>query len=356
VVDSKVIGNGSAGGIAGHPGASDYTYTTIEDCVVKNVDVISYEPVSSWRTGAIVGTANNGHVVINNVTVENVTLTQDGVTAEETKLYGRFVPAGTGTLVIDGAYVLPAATQEALNNAISSGDVNISLAEGEFKMPSSGTTGEVTISGTKDTVLDVTQGAYLDQADGVTIEGVTIKTGTGMAGGNGSDYAALYSSNVTYINCTFVGPMRVGRDGAKFINCTFTELGNDYVWTYGNDVTFENCTFNTEGKAILIYSDGGTEIAEVVVKNCTFNATKGATAWAIANQNCAAIEIHNYGHGVNLVTEGNTFDANFSGEWRIKAYESGKPQVFVNGVEYKAPALDGRIMSVDADRNASFVN
>ena len=105
VVDSTVIGNGSAGGIAGHPGASDYTYTTIEDCLVKNVDVISYEPVSSWRTGAIVGTANNGHVVINNVTVEDVTLTQDGVTATETKLYGRFVPSGTGTLVIDGVEI-----------------------------------------------------------------------------------------------------------------------------------------------------------------------------------------------------------------------------------------------------------
>ena len=101
VIDSKVIGNGSAGAIAGHPGASDYTYTTIEDCEVKNVEVVSKDE-GSWRTGAIVGTANNGHIVINNVTVENVTLTQNGVTADETVLYGRFVPAGTGTLVIDG--------------------------------------------------------------------------------------------------------------------------------------------------------------------------------------------------------------------------------------------------------------
>ena len=352
VVDSTVTGAGSAGAIAGHPGASDYTYTTIENCKVQNVDVISNDD-GSWRTGAIVGTANNGHVVINKVTVENVTLTQNGVTATETKLYGRFVPAGTGTLEIDGVVVLANATSEGLKDAVASGDADVYLPAGEYKMPSSATTGTVTITGTKETVIDATLGAYMDSADGVTIEGVTIKTGTGMANGNGSDYAALYAKNVTYINCTFVGPMRVGRDGAKFVNCTFTELGNDYIWTYGNDVTFEGCTFNTDGKAILIYSDGGNEISQVSVKKCTFNATQGAKAGAIANQNCAAIEIHNYGNGVNLVTEGNTYDSNFSGEWRIKTYETGKTKIFVNGVEYTTIAIDGKTMTIDADKNVT---
>ena len=147
--------------------------------------------------------------------------------------------------------------------------------------------------------------------------------------------------------------MRVGRDGAKFINCTFNSLGNDYIWTYGNDVTFEGCTFNTDGKAILIYSDGGNEISKVSVKNCTFNATTGAKASAIANQNCAAIEIHNYGNGVDLVTEGNTYDSNFSGEWRIKTYENGKPEIIVNGVEYTTIAIDGKIMTIDADKKVT---
>ena len=261
----------------------------------------------------------------------------------------------TATLTIDGALQKSASTQEALNSAVASGDnVEITLTTaGTYTMPSSTTTGEVTISGTKDTVLDVTMGAYMDQADGVTIEGVTIKTSTGYANGNGSDYAALYAKDVTYKNCTFVGPMRVGRDGAKFINCTFTELGNDYIWTYGNDVTFEGCTFNTAGKAILIYSDGGNEISQVTVKNCVFNATQGAKAGAIANQNCAAIEIHNYGNGVNLTTSGNTHDSNFSGEWRIKTYETGKPQIFVNGTEYTQIAVDGKLMTIDADKNVT---
>ena len=244
---------------------------------------------------------------------------------------------------------------EGLADALAQGGT-INLAAGEYKMPSNqSTTSTLNIVGTKDTVIDVTMGAYMDQAT-VTFTGVTIKTGTGYANGNGSDYAALYTPNVTYIDCTFEGPMRVGRDGAKFINCTFNSLGNDYVWTYGNDVTFEGCTFNTDGKAILIYSDGGNEVSQVTVKNCVFNSTTGAKAGAIANQNCAAIEIHNYGNGVNLVTEGNTYDANFSGEWRIKTYEAGKPQVFVNGVEYTTIALDGKTMTIDANKNVTVNN
>ena len=241
---------------------------------------------------------------------------------------------------------------EGLSEALADGGT-ITLEPGEYKMPSNqASTADLTIVGTKDTVVDVTLGAYMDKAN-VTFKGVTIKTSTGKANGNGSDYAALYTPNVTYIDCTFVGPMRVGRDGAKFINCTFTNLGNDYVWTYGNDVTFERCTFNSDGKAILIYSDGGNEVSKVTVKNCVFNSTQGAKAGAIANQNCAAIEIHNYGNGVDLVTEGNTYDANFSGEWRIKTYENGKPQIFVNGTEYTTIALDGKTMTIDANKNVT---
>ncbi len=238
-----------------------------------------------------------------------------------------------------------------LSEVINAGVSEITLAKNtNYTMPSYSSTANITIKGDETSVVDVTKGAYLDEAT-VSFEGVTIKTSTGYVmdanGNKGSDYAALYTPNVTYTDCTFVGPMRVGRDGAKFINCTFTELGNDYVWTYGNDVTFEKCTFNSAGKAILIYSDGGNEVSEVKVTGCKFNATTGAKAGAISNQNCAAIEIHNYGNGVNLTTSGNTYDSNnFSGEWRIKTYEAGKPKVIVNGTEYTKTALDGKLMTV----------
>lgn len=269
---------------------------------------------------------------------------------------GEFITIGTFS------YTFPAkevSGQSELNNALADGINAIELAAGTYKMPSSSANGTISISGNKDAIVDVTKGAYLDSAS-VNFEGVTIKTSTGYVmdenGNKGSDYAALYTQNVTYTNCTFVGPMRVGRDGAKFINCTFTDLGNDYIWTYGNDVSFEGCTFNTNGKAILIYSDGGQEVSKVVVKNCTFNATTGAKAGAIANQNCAAIEIHNYGNGVDLTTSGNTVDSDFSGEWRIKTYETGKPMVKVNGTVYTTIALDGKTMTIDANKNVTVNN
>ncbi len=264
---------------------------------------------------------------------------------------------GDPTLPNSFVYVADQATFEAAINDASI--TTIYLADGAYKMPSSSGSKTVKISGTKNAVIDITLGAYMENAT-VTFEGLTIKTGTGMVNGNGSDYAAFYSTNVKYNYCTFVGPMRVGRDGANFEYCTFTELGNDYVWTYGNDVTFKYCTFNTDGKAILIYSDGGDEVAKVTIMNCTFNSTQGAKAGAIANQNCAAIEIDNYGNGVYLAAQGNTYDDNFSGEWRIKSYYSNSDAVSVgkytndrNRVWYTTIALDGKTMTIDADKNVT---
>ena len=231
----------------------------------------------------------------------------------------------------------------------------------EFEMPSNGTTNAITFTSLNGTaIIDNTKGSYWENAT-LTFNNISFKTGTGMVNGNGADYAALYSKNVTYNSCTFTGPMRLGRDGAKFNACTFNGLGNDYVWTYGKSASFEGCTFNTEGKAILIYSDGptvGTGAAPAVsVTNCTFNATQGAKAGAIANQNCAAVEIHNYGNGVTLTTSGNTVDEDFSGVWRIKTYENRFPdsKIFVNGTEYTTIALDGKTMTIDANRNVTVL-
>ena len=281
------------------------------------------------------------------------------VYAAQTSAYGYEVKIlGDATDGSDAQTVPQIKDQTTLNTAIANGGAVV-LSAGQYKMPSSNTTGTVNIVGTTGTVLDVTKGAYMDNAN-VTIEGVTIKTSTGYVmddnGNKGSDYAALYSPNTTYVNCTFDGPMRLGRDGAKFINCTFNNLGNDYVWTYGNEVSFEGCTFNTDGKAILIYSDGNGVVPAVSVKNCVFNATAGAKAGAISNQNCAAIEIHNYGCGVNLTTSGNTYNSNFSGEWRIKTYENiAENKIYVNGTEYTTIALDGKVMTMGAGNQVTVV-
>ena len=297
-----------------------------------------------------------------NWTVENVAVTLTEAAMQQTELLvTKCTNTGkinTTNLTVNGkAY---ASTTEQLTAAVNNGATDIVLA-GEFEMPSNGTTNAITFTSLNGTaIIDNTKGSYWENAT-LTFNNINFKTGTGMVNGNGADYAALYSKNVTYNSCTFTGPMRLGRDGAKFNACTFNGLGNDYVWTYGKSASFEGCTFNTEGKAILIYSDGptvGTGAAPAVsVTNCTFNATQGAKAGAIANQNCAAVEIHNYGNGVTLTTSGNTVDEDFSGVWRIKTYENRFPdsKIFVNGTEYTTIALDGKTMTIDANRNVTIL-
>ena len=288
-----------------------------------------------------------------NWTVENVAVTMTEAAMEQTEL---LLTKCTSTGVINANNLkvngkVYASTVEQLNAAINNGATDIIL-EGEIKMPGSNTSNNITFSSFNGAVIDNTLGSYWENAT-LTFNNIKFKTSTGMVNGNGADYAALYSKNVTYNECSFSGPMRLGRDGAKFNVCTFNDLGNDYVWTYGNDATFTGCTFNTDGKALLIYSDGGDEVSKVSVIGCTFNATQGAKAGAIANQNCAAIEIHNYGNGVDLTTSNNEIDADFSGVWRIKTYEEGKPQVFVNGTEYTTIAIDGKTMTIDGNKNVT---
>lgn len=288
-----------------------------------------------------------------NWTVENVAVTMTEAAMKQTELE---VTKCTSTGVINSTNMTVngktyASTAASLTSAVNSGATDI-YVEGNFKMPSSSTSNAIKITSLNgNATIDNTLGSYWDGAT-LTFNNVNFKTSTGYANGNGSDYAALYSKNVTYNKCNFSGPMRLGRDGAKFIDCTFNDLGNDYVWTYGNAASFTGCTFNSAGKALLIYSDGGNGAPAVSVTGCTFNATTGAKAGAISNQNCAAIEIHNHGYGVTLTTADNTVDTadgKFSGEWRIKTYETGNAdsKIFVNGTEYTTLALDGRTMTID---------
>lgn len=102
---------GSIGGIIGHAGANAATFTIIEDCIVKDNTITSTDD-GGWRVGVVVGTANNGQCEIKNITESGNTLSQENAsdvknpTGEKRNYYGRFVPSGTGSLVIDGTTIL----------------------------------------------------------------------------------------------------------------------------------------------------------------------------------------------------------------------------------------------------------
>ena len=112
-----------------------------------------------------------------------------------------------------------------------------------------------------------------------TFQNLTIKAGEGAFDG-------IVCDELTYYNCTITGKLTLyGK--ATFINCTFeNDMADQYsIWTWGGtEVKFEGCTFNTNGKAILLYGKGPTDL---IVSNCTFNDRNNGSAGK------AAIEIGN---------------------------------------------------------------
>ena len=224
----------------------------------------------------------------------------------------------------------------------------IVLVDGNYTMPA--TNGkDVTIVGSKNAVVTINK-PNMNGSD-ITFEGVTVK-GSGYATG------VQHVNTVTYNNVKVIGEMCLYGEQVVFNNCEF-ELNNQYIWTYGcKNTSFNNCVFNTNGKAILVYNEGAGA-CEVAVNGCTFNASAGAKAGAIANQFCAAIEIDNFqssGTGVahKVTTSENTWSDNFSGQWRIKNYVAGNA-ITVNSVEYTQIALDGKLMTIDASKNVTVI-
>ncbi len=274
----------------------------------------------------------------------NATLTINNTDLETTEIS----PSDSGMkILLDGKeYVSSTA---GISSAINSGNTDMVLTAGSYDLPSVSDK-DVTFSGTKDVIITVNKPAY--HGSDVTFNGVTVK-------GSGTFTGVQHVETVTYNDVKIVGEMCLYGKKVVFNNCTF-ELNGQYIWTYGaKEVEFNNCIFNTTGKAILIYNEGAGA-STVTVKGCTFNATAGAKAGAIANQNCAAIEIDNFqdggkpGVGHKLITAGNTYDSNFSGEWRIKNYQNGTP-VTVNDVEYIQIAVDGKLMTKDSSNNVTVL-
>ena len=246
--------------------------------------------------------------------------------------------SGATLVEVDGTTTTLA---EAVANAASGSYV--SLAAGNYSLPAiSGK--DITISGSADAVVTIDKPAL--HGANLTLSGVTVQ-------GSGYSTGVQHVNSVTYNNVTVIGEMCLYGESVVFNNCTFELPSGKYIWTYGcKNSAFNNCVFNTAGKAILVYNEGGTN-CNVVVEGCTFNATEGAKAGAINNQNCAAIEIDNYtGRAHNVTASANVWGDNFSGEWRIKNCVSGT-SITVNGVAYSTIAIDGKTMTIDANKNVT---
>lgn len=209
---------------------------------------------------------------------ENVTVNIDGKKAND-------------AVEMDGAKYGTIAA--ALANVISGQAVEIALAEGTYTLPSAAKGKVLTFVGTGDaanTIIECKNDGY-DNLNGskVTFENLTIETD------NETYRGFIHVSGATYKNCIIKNQLTLYSDGDPllFDNCTFHASGNNYnVWTWGTSATFKDCTFDCDGKAMLVYG-GGT--SEVTFTDCIFNdfgGQNGKAAIETGNDYEATYTIH----------------------------------------------------------------
>ena len=185
------------------------------------------------------------------------------------------VTATTGTNTI--ATVLdanPTATEVAMN---------LPASETAYTLPGDKMENKtVTITGTKDTVIDLKAGTAAHGAS-ITMEGVTVESTNG-------NYTGIQHSTATiFKDCVIKGQPFLYAKDAQFINCTFEQNSSDAynVWTYGaGNVLFKDCTFNCAGKAVLVYNEGYVAGQTVEFQNCKFNASAPVTGKAAIEIDC----------------------------------------------------------------------
>lgn len=327
----------------------DEQYVSAPAKVTLNLNNATF--TTAKKAAIVVKSVEGAEINVKNINIANVAA--DNAFAvwvdENSKAYADKV-------VVNGAYAkvegdntsVSVSTNAGITEAIANGAETIVLADGAYNMPAvSGK--KVAILGSKDVVITVNK-PNMSGSD-VTFEGVTVK-------GSGYSTGVQHVNTVTYNNVKVIGEMCLYGEAVTFNNCEF-ELNNQYIWTYGaKNVAFNNCVFNTNGKAILVYNEGAGA-NNVTVKGCTFKASAQAFAGAIKNQCCAAIEIDNFqssgvGAAHNVTASDNTYESNFSGEWRIKNFVAGNA-ITVNGTKYTQIAVDGNLMTIDANKNVTVL-
>ena len=226
--------------------------------IVTGGTFVNFNPADCWAEGAHTNFVAKGYSVISEKHGEDTWYT---------------VVKGTGAT---------AGTQTELNNAITGKEtstVKLTTA-GTYELPNLDSK-DVTIIGTKDTVIDM-KDKLNNNATNVSFEGVTVNFGT-------QDYKGFqHTGKLTYKDCTITGKQFLYGTEVEFINCTFVQDAVDYnVWTYGaGSVLFKDCTFDCKGKAVLIYNEGHISSQNVEFQNCKFNASAKATGKAAIEIDC----------------------------------------------------------------------
>ncbi|MDY4186821.1 MAG: hypothetical protein SOX77_03040 [Candidatus Borkfalkiaceae bacterium] len=225
--------------------------------------------------------------------------------------------------------VKQATTQEGLNEVINSAadGATIALNEGTFTLPSLENK-EITITGTKDTVIDMS--GAINKAVAASFDGVTVKFA------NESYKGFQHTGKLVYKDCTIVGLQFLYADEVEFINCEFTQTNDDayHVWTYGaKNVTFTKCVFKSTSasKAVLCYTEGGGQTFTRTFNECVFEATGTAEKSAIMiNPTANAGETNTYVININKCTATGYTENGIEGQTIVGVKQTVKDTITVN--------------------------
>ena len=232
-------------------------------------------------------------LTVNNATVNGFAINPNGfVTGTTLWANKNSMPADKLKVTVDGKnaynYVAAAHGTQSFTDAINNGATEVALSNGNYTMPEPDLRGKtLTISGTKDVVIDATAVDARDQfVTGATMvfDGVTINFGK-------VNYMGFANTaSLTYKNCKINGLQFLFGENVTFENCEFDSNGAEHsVWTYGaKNVSFTKCDFTYGDRCVNCYSDndvvGGKQTVNFT--ECTFATENTASEGAVEINSC----------------------------------------------------------------------
>ena len=214
---------------------------------------------------------------------------------------------------------------EKINDIADGGEATIDLKAGSYTLPSLENK-DVTIVGTKDTVIDMKN--KVNKASAAAFEGVTVEFA------NESYKGFQHTGKLTYKDCTIKGLQFLYADDVEFIKCEFVQENDDayHIWTYGaKNVTFTNCKFNSKNnsKSILCYIEGVGNTFTRTFNNCTFTATGTAEKSAIMINPTANAGTNTYNININNCTATGYAENGIHGQTIVGVKETVKDNITV---------------------------
>lgn len=191
-----------------------------------------------------------------------------------------------------------ASSNEELADLIkTNNEVTVKLDNGTYKIPSELQNKSLTITGTKDTVIDM-KNITSYHATAVNFEGVTVEFG-------GDPYCGFqHTSSMTFKDCEISGMLNTYGD-AVFENCTFKSAKNQYsLHIYGgNNFMLTNCHFYGVDKNVYVYQETVDCEKNVTFNNCDFHMTAASgTKSAVMLNSAAYVSSYKYNLVMNSCT------------------------------------------------------